>query len=142
MFDLSVFDSKTAANTGAVMHLELPDGSLAYNEDTPVTITLLGYESDKSKKLVVQQLRKKRLQGKGKREQEITLETLEQSEQEDADMLAELTVSWTGFEEKGKALPCDKETARHVYLTYSRIRKQALDFLRNDSNFVTEKTKA
>jgi hypothetical protein len=113
-FDLSSLDTKTPSEQGIVVHLESPaDGSLLYSEDgKPVTITILGDDSEKIRKFVrkAQDQRIERMQKN--RPVDVSLLTLEN---EQARKLALATVAWSEIVFDGAALECTEANAYRVY---------------------------
>lgn len=128
--DLSNFDLVSQANEASVMTVTHPITGQEMTDDNgePVTITLLGAESTVLKS-ELRKRAKKAIQS-GKKNIDI-----EQVEREAADMLAALTVSWTGLSENGEPLVFSKQAASEIYFKYSWLRDQVDSFVNDRQNF-------
>lgn len=132
-FSMSIFDAKSRANQGAVLHLINPvTGEPAYNGDTPVTITMLGKQSDAHIDFVNAQVRELRKEAaknpKAKAKKKDDEYDLREGIEELAEKLARMTIDWTGLEENGQKIPLDHENKKRVYIDYFNIREQANEF--------------
>lgn len=117
-------DTKTAANEGAKMEVRDAAGvPLTKADGTPITITLLGRDSDA---FVQQENRNtnRRLQ-QGPRVK-LTAEALKA---EAINLLARCTKAWD-FDE-----PCNVDTATELYTRFPAIKDQADEFIAERANF-------
>lgn len=155
MFNLNVFDTVSAANKGAVLHLRLPvTNELAYADEEktkPVTITLQGTDSDAYSKIIefnankrnketALKAREKARAGKFNHiDDEAELINLEEQQQAACEMYAKLT---TGFEnislDGKKPLECTVENARNLYMSHKGIRTQVDAFIADQANFIVD----
>lgn len=131
--DLSKFDLTDTANTGAAMHVEHPaTGEKLYTEsDEPVTITLLGIDSDKMKARqheLTNAVLKKGFRAK--------MPSAEKHDDERITTLALATVSWANIELDGKPLDCTSENARKLYARLPWLADQADAFIADRANFL------
>lgn len=133
-FSMSIFDAASRANRGATKHLTNPmTGEPAYNGDTPVTITMLGKQSDAHIDFVNAQVRELRKEAaknpKAKAKKKDDEYDLREGIEELAEKLATLTIDWTGIEdENGQKAPLDHESKKRVYMKFYDIRKEMNDF--------------
>lgn len=132
-FDFSVFDTVAQANKGAKLHLTVPGTKEpAYADDKekkPLTITLLGTDSDVFTKEQQAKLRKMRIENKkGKKADDVDLE---KNIKEACETYAKLTVGWEN-------MPSDfsYENAVELYTKYKDIRVQVGDFIAEQANFI------
>ena len=142
-FSMSMFDAKGRANKGATLHLINPvTGEPAFNGETPVTITLLGKQSDAHIDFVNAQVRDIRKEAaknpKAKPKKKDDEYDLRESIEELADKLAKMTVDWTGLEADGQKIPLDHESKKRVYIDYFDIREQVNEFFEDKDgvNFI------
>lgn len=117
------------ADTGATLTLLHP----ATDAPLPVTITLLGQDSQKYRALE----RKKKQANldsiiKGKKAAALNAERLDA---EDLDDLVALTVTWSGVEFDGEPKPCTTENVRRLYTELSWVKEQAQAFINERANF-------
>lgn len=131
--DLSTLDTRDVANDGAIMELENPatGEKLMTEAGEPITITLLGIDSDKLKKR--QNELTNEVMKKGFRPKMTTAEKME------SDRLATLslaTVSWSNIEFGGKKLDCTAENARSLYKNLPWLKEQADAFIGDRANFL------
>lgn len=132
-FSMSIFDAKGRANKGATKHLTNPiTGEPAYNGETPVTVTILGKQSDAHIDFVNAQVREQRKEAaknpKAKAKKKDDEYDLREGIEELAEKLATLTIDWTGFEEGGQKIPLDFESKKRVYIEFFDVRQQMNDF--------------
>lgn len=129
--DLSAFDTAETANSGAVMELRDPAGAPALQDDgAPITITLLGEDSDTVVKLQNRQTNRA-LRAPGN--QGISAEV---SRANVIERLVAATVSWSGVVLDGEPLKCTPENAKTVYTRFGFIRDQAALFITERGNFL------
>lgn len=127
--DLSTIDTAEMANAGAPMHLHGPNGApLFTDEGDPITITLLGDDSDALTKLD-RQTTNQHLRGGN-------TVTAELAEAKHLNRLARATVAWSGITVDGKALDFSEEAARELYRRFKWIRGQAAVFISDRANFL------
>lgn len=112
-FDFTDLDTKTAADAGTVVHLEHPGtGDPLYDEkQNPITITVLGSDSEKVRKLVRQQA-DKRFERMRRQKEGVTSAAIE------SDAVARMvaaTVAWQGVKLDGQVLECNEQNARKLY---------------------------
>lgn len=112
-FDFGELDTKSVADVGTVVHLEHPGtGDPLFDEaGNAITITVLGSDSEKLRKLVRQQA-DKRFERIRKQQGAVTSEAIE------SDAVARLvaaTVAWSGVKLDGEVLECNEKNARKLY---------------------------
>lgn len=86
----------------------------------------------------------RRLKGiniKSRKQIKQALENLDQAtediQQNQRELLAEITLDWEGvFDEKGAAIPFTKELALQVYEEYSWLEQQVREFVSDRANFI------
>lgn len=127
-FNLEQFNTEAAANAGAVLEVELPNGNLAYNGEELVTITLLGAESDAARKSLLKQQRANSKKRRGSKV--ITERDLEEAKRQSCEFLADLTTGWTGIDKE-----FNRENVIDVYMKYKGIRDQVNNFVADSENF-------
>lgn len=121
---LAQFDTVSSANTGAKLELTDANGAAVLKADgTPLTITLLGKDSDVWVK--AENAARNRRLAQGPR-MKLTAEALES---EAIAALAKVTVAWD-FDE-----PCTYEAAVRLYTRYPLIREQVDMFVGDRANF-------
>ncbi len=128
------FDTVSGSNSGAVMEVEKPDGTVARDDSGKAiyTITLLGVDSAEYKKAANANLNRRLT----KRNMKITAEELEI---EGIDTLVAVTKEWSGFKGgDGKPLPCTAANVRSLYRDYPVIREQADKFVNERTNFLVK----
>lgn len=102
--DLTALDVKAASEKGAVLHLKHPmTGEKLFDGDEPVTVTVIGRDSPSVRSAMLDIERRK---AKG---EDIT------KEDEGLELLAVVTLGWSGIEFDGKALEYSKSNARKLY---------------------------
>lgn len=129
--DLAQLDTSPAANAGEKMELRGPNQAPVLKADnTPVTITLLGQDSDTF-------IKTKNAQGNRflKQRGKATV-TMEGSEADGVALLAKCTVGWDGIVVDGAELPCTYENAVALYNRFKFIREQADEFVAERANFL------
>jgi len=137
MQDLSIFDTVTQSNAGAKLHLLVPSTKMpAYadaKETLPLTISLLGADSD----LYSKEIQKKARELRRKKNNSNDLD-LDKSIREACELYARLTVSFENIPsgEKGKYIEGTYQNAFDVYLKHKDIRVQVGDFISDQSNFI------
>lgn len=121
---LAQFDTVSSANSGAKLELTDANGAAVLKADgTPLTITLLGKDSDVWVK--AENAARNRRLAQGPR-MKLTAEALES---EAISALAKVTVAWD-FDE-----PCTYEAAVRLYTRFPLIREQVDLFVGDRANF-------
>ena len=141
MFDLSVFDTETAANEGAKLHLLNPKTGLpAYadaKETKPVTITVVGTDGDvftKEQQKQAKVLARKQKQ-KGDKAEDFDFD---EEKKRTCDLYARMTKSWENITlpgDKGQS-ECTYENAYKLYMSFKDIRLQVSGFMADKANFI------
>lgn len=131
-FDLAGLDTKAASEQGAVMSVFNIDGSVRRDRTgNPVTLTLLGVDSDAYRKATRKNMNKRfarRNPGK------ITAEELEV---ESLEVLAACTAAWSGIISRdGKDVPCNPANAKALYEAAPELRDQVDRFINDRANFL------
>lgn len=127
--DLAALDTSEVANEGVPMPVHGPDGQPVLQEDgSPVTITLLGDDSDELVKFD-RQLVNRNLRGG----QQITAELAEAKE---INRLARATVGWDGVVLDGEVLNFSEENAKKLYKRFRWLRQQVRVFVSERVNFM------
>lgn len=133
--DFAKLDTVEASNEGAVMHVHGPDGQPVYQEDAegqptdrPVTITLLGDDSD-----ILVKFDRASVNANLRGTQPLTAEI---SEAKSINRLARATVGWSGIDLDGEPLPFSEENAKKLYKRFRWLRQQAFMFLSDRANFM------
>lgn len=128
--DLSTIDTTATANEGAVLELRGPDDAALYTADgSPVTITLLGKDSDVYTREVNANANRF-LKQRGK----ATI-TAEGSKADGIRLLAKCTADWSGIRVDGEDLPCNLENAVKLYNRFAWIKEQVDEFIADRANF-------
>lgn len=129
--DLASIDTKDTANQGAVLELRGPDESALRKEDgSPITITLLGKDSDVFIKAT--NANTNRILKQGGRAKI----TAEGSRADGIAVLARCTVDWDGIKVEGEELACTYENAVKLYDRFGFIREQVDEFIGDRANFL------
>lgn len=129
--DLSAINTVSAANEGAVLELRGPDGAALLQDDgtTPITITLLGDDSDAMVALAHKQANRfLRSQGRAPVTAEGAMSNM-------IERLATATIAWDGFTVDGETWPCDADHAKKLYRDFPWIRDQVKAFTEDRANF-------
>ena len=119
---------------GAVLHLRHPaTGAPLFDGETPVTITLAGKDSQRYR--TAQRIISNRNIRQGRKVQH----TVESFEADAIEVLAACTVTWSGIELDGAAVPPTKDNARKLYADprCAWLREQVDDFIDDRANFST-----
>ena len=130
------FDTASAAESGAFLHLEHPTtGEKLYDGDTAVGITLRGQDS-RTFRQASHDISNKRMERQVKK---LTAEALERNTRE---LLAACTVDWQCIEMNGEPLKCTRENADRLYAELPWIREQVDAFVSNRANFTGKSKKS
>ena len=129
--DLAKLDLTEHANNGATMDVMHPitGEPLLDANGFHVTVTLLGADSTKMRQEMSNRA-KKQLASKNK-----PVNNIEEAEKLSAELLAVITVSWSGITENGQEIECNRENAINVYKKYSWLRQQVDAFTTDRANF-------
>uniref|UniRef100_A0A6H1ZDH5 Tail protein n=1 Tax=viral metagenome TaxID=1070528 RepID=A0A6H1ZDH5_9ZZZZ len=132
--DLSALDTSDMANAGAVLHLNGPTGQPLFEDDgeTPVTITLLGEDSDVVAK-ANNEAANRFLRSAMGATQQITAEV---SKANEIKKFAAATVAWSGIVVDGQSVPCNAANAAVLYRRFSWIADQIRLFISDRANFL------
>jgi len=138
--DFSTFNTKSAADEGAVLHFVHPilghylfdgkgadkDGALVdpSADHQPVTATVRGYHSD-TVQAVANNGQKARFENQSKAQQE----------RAGRDLIDALIVDWQGITRGGKPLPCTAENKFWLTETNHEIFRQIDQFAKDQANF-------
>jgi hypothetical protein len=146
--DLSTLDTSAGANAGAVLHLNGPSGQPLYEdvpedaapgfEPEPVTITLLGEDSEVVTK-VNNEAANRFLRGMGNAQQQVTAES---SKANEIKKFAAATVDWSNIEVDGKTIPFSSASAASLYRRFPWIADQIRVFISDRANFLKASPKA
>ena len=132
--DLATLDSVKAANEGAAMEVLHPTSNvpLKDDQDNPITITLIGQDSDKVKKRQRLEMNKRLKAGRR------STMTAEELEEQGLELLAFCTVSWNGIKLDGQLLDCTADNAMKVYKRVPWLREQVDSFVGDRANFLKD----
>jgi hypothetical protein len=126
--DVFALDPAAAANEGAVLELRNPDGSAMLNGEQPVTIRLLGTDSDAYTQ-ASNALTDRAMRNRGR--QVLTAAGLLTDQ---INLLAKVTVGWWGLEKDGEPFPFTEDNAKALYRV-AFIREQVEAFIADRGNF-------
>jgi hypothetical protein len=134
-FDLSMFDTVSACNSGAKIELLKPNG-----DGSGIFISVLGRDSDVYKTFEREQRdsMNRKIMLARKRGQDIRLDSAEMTEEKEIELLARLTTGWENvpaFDGQG-LLPFSKDNAIALYTKYPSIRRQMDDASGDMQNFI------
>lgn len=132
--DFGKINTADDSNLGATHHVidpytEEPAYVRIGKEDVPVTIKVLGPDSDQMRKFqgtMLKSMMKKRKAGMD----------ADELERKMVSQLVEATVSWTGVMQNGEELECTRENARALYEKHSWLREQLMTFQQDRMNFL------
>lgn len=132
--DLKQYDSKTRANEGAKMHVKHPVtmDPLYHDDETPVTITLAGVDSDQFQAALQERTNRRLKQAMRQPESEdIGAGVLTDS----VETLADCTLDWN-IEYEGEIPECTPAKAREIYEALPWLKEQVDAFIRNRANYL------
>lgn len=136
-FDFAQIDTKTLAETGVEMPVRLLDGKpLIARTGEPVSITLLGSDSNQYRALTRAQVRKRMEQLAGGN-RTLTDADMDENDREVLDVLVACTVGWKAvLDTSGTPIPFDADNVRKLYVAYPVVREQVEAFISNRANFI------
>ena len=140
MFDLNVFDTVSASNQGAELHLLHPASKLptyADKEETkPLIINLLGVDSD----IYTKDLQKKAKQyRRNAAKNKVDDVDFDKQVRDAAELYAKLTTGFQNIPDDGKKeLEFTFDAAFQLYMKYKDIRVQVGDFIAEQANFIKD----
>lgn len=127
--DLSKLDVVASADNGATLVVQHPitREDLLDSKGQPVTITLLGSDSS---------VLRNEMKARAKRQLDKRIKPdLDDAIKASSEMLAVCTIGWSGIEDGGVALQCDKATITQTYMKYPWLREQVDAFVSDRENF-------
>jgi len=131
MTDFAQLDTVSASNEGAVLELRGPDGAALFQDDgSPVTITLLGADSDAYTR-ASNLLTNRALRSRGKAQI-----TAESALTDQINLLAKITTDWSGIKVGGESWQCDEERVKRFYRQFPFVRDQVQEFVADRGNFL------
>lgn len=137
-FDLDSLDTTAASSKGATLFLVHPTTReplmTPATDDAParpVSITLMGLESEKAEAFQREVQRKRLKRGASKKPI-----TPEQLEAEAINLLAEVTLAWDGIGKGGEDLECTPANVKMIYKDRKWVRDQVDEFVGDLSNFL------
>jgi len=133
-FNLPGMDTRTLSEEGVDMQVKSLQGEVLKDADgKPVTLKLLGPDSDKYRAMTRQQVRKRFQRAAGA---DATKDTFAEDEADALNILVACTVGWSGVNTtKGEPIPCTPDTVRALYTNFPAIRDQADVFMASRANF-------
>jgi hypothetical protein len=131
--DLAKLNLTEHANQGATMEVFHPitNEKLLDNNGYPVTITMLGADSTKMRQAMSDRAKRQL----SKKQQQI--QSIDDAEKLSAELLATITIAWSGMTENGESIECNAENAVRLYTQYSWLRQQVDAFTTDRANFYT-----
>lgn len=134
-FALPGLDTRTLSETGVDMPVKSLQGDAMKDKDgNPVTLKLLGPDSDRYRSMTRAQVRK-RIQ-RASAGVAAPADSYAEDEADALDILVACTVGWSGVNTtKGEPIPCTPETVRALYQGFPVIRDQADVFMASRVNF-------
>jgi hypothetical protein len=141
-FDFASVDTKTLSEKGVPVTIRRLDGQPLLDRDgKEVQITLLGPDSAKYRALTRENVRK-RLERRAQGAVPLTVEEVDEVENDSIEILAVCTASWSGVNTpQGEPIDCTVDNARKLYLNYPVIREQVDAFIGNRANFIQASSK-
>lgn len=123
--DLSILDTRKAADAGAVLELVHP----TTHKPLDIFITLAGVDSQVWKDA-------QRRQSNNRLKKKSFRLSAEELEAEGVDMLAACTLDWENMILDGQELECSRENAARVYSRFSWLKEQVDEFIGDRANFL------
>ncbi len=136
-FDLAKVDTKTLSEAGVDMPVKTMDGEpLVARNGQPITVRLLGPDSNKYRALTRAQVRK-RMAAMADGKVTLSEAEFEETERELLDILVACTVGWSNvLDTEGAEIPFAEDNVRKLYSNYPVVREQVDTFLANRANFL------
>ena len=125
--DLAKYDVVSAAEEGATLTLRDPVSDVPFEGST---ITVLGTDSKLYRDAVKAKLNSRLNQKKSAKVD------MDQEERKSIELLARMTVGWTGIARNGSEVDCTFENAVAVYREFPWIKEQVDEFVSDRSNFL------
>lgn len=136
MPNLEDFDTTQLSEEGVDMELLDPNGDPIFQDEEktkPVTIRVLGRDSEQFMRTQRRQIERRLQRQRGQRMRQIPIEELVE---EQSELLAAVTVNWSGIEEKSASVPFNPANVRRIYKNYPWIREQVDNFIGDRANFM------
>lgn len=142
-FDLAQVDTKTLSEAGVDMPVRNIKGEpLIARNGKPITIKLLGPDSNKYRALTRAQVRK-RLTQMADGKPTLSDAEFDETERDLLDVLVACTLSWDNvLDTDGKLIAHSDDAALNLYLNYPVIREQVDGFLSSRANFLQASSQA
>jgi hypothetical protein len=143
-FALDDIDTREKANSGVVVPLKKLDGTPLLNKlKQPISLTLLGADSDQWRRLNrelgrvrVERLQKRRGEG-------MSDEMLDLSNREDIEIIAKATTGWSGMlDSKDKPIEFSLENVIDLFTKYPVAREQAEQAIGDRTRFTKASSEA
>lgn len=129
--NLAQFDTVESANEGAKMEVRDTKGAPILKKDkTPVTITLLGADSDVAR--AARNVATNRYLKAGRK----AVVTAESADADALTFLVKCTVGWDGVGVDEEETAFSPEAARKLYMTFPFVREQVDIFIADRENFL------
>lgn len=135
-FDLDAIDTKTLADEGVLMVVKKVGSTepLIARNGEPVSLRILGPDSDKYREMSRRQIQKRLRRLEGGKAAEIDLD---EAEQDTLDILVACTAGWQNiFTPEGNEIPYSADAARVLYAKYPVLREQVDAFATQRANFL------
>ena len=133
--DFGQIDTAKDSNEGATYHVidpytDEPAYATVKDKDVPVTITVLGPDSDKMRQFQSQMLKAMMKKRKGQSMEADELERKMTSQ------LVEAITGWTGFLVNGETIECNRDNSAELLNKHYWLREQLLAFQQERANFL------
>lgn len=127
--DLLQLDSVSVANEGSELTVLHP----ATQEETDIKIILRGADSDEYRSNTRRRVEQMQRNAKLKNQPDMDVKDLEDKHIE---LLAGLTLSWTGVQKGEEDVPCTPENVKDIYTNWPWIKEQVNKFVEDRANFI------
>lgn len=129
---MDIFEDFAPLGQGAVLEVLHPTTGLplVMDGETPVTITLVGKDSEQFRAAVRERT------NKNLKAMEKASPTAEMVEQANIDLLAACTLGWSGIQVKDQPWPFTPDNARYLYTRLVWLRDQVDGFIADRANFL------
>lgn len=138
-FDLDAIDTKTLADEGVDMVVKKigSDEPLLARNNKPVTLTLLGPDSDVYREQTRAQVRKRLLRTTNKPGGGFSELDLLEADGDALDLMVACTVGWKNvLDTDGKPVEFSRDAVRALYTGYPVVREQADAFIVDRTRFI------